>query len=299
MKVSHLRAIEKQAAWLEWGSSPLPFPVELAEGDYLRIMSNCVGVLAHGETLYMNANFCDLVDHARRTVPDDLAFEASWIPCPWGFLYLETPFTIPKQPMIPCEVRVRAIGWKPSEAVPGATLFIAMIDGIPETISAGGFSTWSHFTLREGMPLLETTRRFETESVTVLEPGYGTGKEVDELHEIRWVYSALHLMSQRLSITSKEPVSPLARSMAHRKGRKLNSVLKVVSLRRMEYDRQQEQGKHSDREYHWQWLVRGHWRRQPYGHGATYKNIFIEAFVKGPQNAPLKLPVRTLFVAAR
>ena len=106
-------------------------------------------------------------------------------------------------------------------------------------------------------------------------------------------------MSQRLTMTSTEPVSPLARSMARRKGRKLNSVLKVVSFRRMEYYRQQEQGKHLDREYHWQWLVRGHWRRQPYGHGASYKNIFIQAFVKGPQNAPPKLPVRTLFVAAR
>lgn len=299
MKVSYLRAIEKQAAWLEWLKSPHLFPMELAEGDYLKVMGTSGDILAEGETLYMNATFCDLVDHARRTVPDDLEWEANWIPCATGFMWLETPFTVPQQPAFPYEVRIRAIGWTPSEARPSATLFVAFVDGIPGTICAGGFSSWSHFTLGEGMPLLETTRRFETDSITVHEPGYGTGKQVDELHEIRWVYTALHLMSQRLTITSTESVSPLARSMAHRKGRKLNSLLKVVSLRRMEYDRQQEQGKHSDREYHWQWLVRGHWRRQPYGHGASYKNIFIEAYVKGPQNAPLKPLVRTLFVAAR
>jgi len=299
MKVSHLRAIEKQAEWLHWLKSPHLFPAELAEGDYLKVMGNCGDILTHAETLYMNANFCSLIDHARLILPDDSPFEASWVPCPWGFLYLETPFTVPPQPAVPYEVRIRAIGWRPSEVIPGATLFVVFIDGIPGTISAGGFSSWSHFTLREGMPLLETTRRFETDSITVHEPGYGSGKQVDELHEIRWVYTALSLMSQPLSVTVPEPVSPLARSMARRKGRKLNSLLKVVTLRRMEYDRQQEQGQHSDREYHWQWVVRGHWRRQPYGHGATYRNIFIDSYVKGPQNMPLKPLVRTLFVAAR
>jgi len=299
MKVSHLRAVEKQAEWFHWLTLPHPFSLELAEGNYLNVMKTSGEILVEGETLYMNATFCDLVDHARRTVPDDLQFEASWVPCATGFMWLETPFSIPRQPGIPYEVGIRAVGWKPSEVIPGATLFVVFIDGIPGTISAGGFSPWSHFTLREGMPLLETTRRFETDSITALEPGYGTGKEVDELHEIRWVYTALHLMAQPLTKTKEEQTSPLARSMARSRGRKLNSFLKVVSLRRLEYDRQHEEERHNGREYHWQWLVRGHWRLQPYKTLGDYKWIFIEAFVKGPHNMPLKPLTHTLFVAMR
>ncbi len=297
MKMSYLRAIEKQAAWLQWLKSP---HLEIPDPMYLEVMRTSGDILTYAETLYMNANFCDLVDHARRTVPDDLEWEDSWVPCQWGFLYLETPFLIPRVPGIPSATHIRAIGWRPSEVRPGCTVFITYVDGLPGSYAEGGFASPSHFTLAAGEPVLDRLHQFESESIAMpMEPGYHPCKETDELHEIRWLYTALHLMSQRLSITSTEPVSPLARSMARRKGRKLNSVLKVVSLRRMEYDRQQERGKHSDREYHWQWLVRGHWRRQPFGHGASYKNIFIEAFVKGPQNAPLKLPVRTLFVAAR
>ena len=77
--------------------------------------------------------------------------------------------------------------------------------------------------------------------------------------------------------------------------------IRIVSLRRMEYDRQQalgENGEHSNREYHWQWVVTGHWRRQPYRDG-VYKNIFIEAYVKGPENCPLKPPTHKIYVAVR
>lgn len=61
MKVSHLRAVEKQAEWLHWLTLPHLFPLELAEGDYLKVMSSSGDILAQGETLYMNATFCDLV----------------------------------------------------------------------------------------------------------------------------------------------------------------------------------------------------------------------------------------------
>ncbi len=312
MKASYLRALEKQA---EWAYTATHKPPEIRDDTSAESLAFTIAASRHvfrvSETLYMNGQFCDLVDHARRTVPDDLEFEESWVPCPFGFMWLETPFTVPHLSYDAGaaaldQATIRAVGWMklsdcafytPVGEVPMDSLDGYMFLCYLET--PDGFAVWSNFHLKQGEKVLDRLRLFETNSYSGGdEMPYRPGKENDELHEIRWVYTALHLMAQRLTIVSEQQTSPLAKGMARRKGRNLNPFLKVVSLRRMEYDRQKEQGQHSDREYHWQWLVRGHWRRQPFKDG-LYKNIFIEAFVKGPQNMPFKQPTHTLFVAMR
>lgn len=295
MRISYLKVLEIQAKWLQWLMAP---HYEIGEPSYQLVMSAWGQVLKDAETLYMGKEFCSLVDTARRTVPDDLEFEESWVPCERGFLYLETPFAVPHAPGLPVNVKIRAVGWMPNT---GGTLFLFALEGLPGTINQGGFASWSYCTLYNGEPVLARLRYFEEQSKTASslpEPPYTPGKEMDELHEIRWLYTALHLMSQKLAVTRKERTSPLARSMNRSKGRKINDGIRIVSLRRMEYDRQQEQGEHPDREYHWQWVVTGHWRRQPYRDG-VYKNIFIEAYVKGPENMPLKPPVHKVYLAVR
>lgn len=300
MNARYVKALETQAAWQQ--SS---MPLDPRDPNFFAVGGAWADILANGETVYVDSHFCALIDHARRTVPDDLAWENSWLPCERGFMYLETPFSMPPVDLsqVPYKIlkaqypqlRIRAIGWRPSTELPGATLFMFACDGLPGTMCQNGFVPWCFVTLSEGEEVLERLRNFETLLRTPDSPGYVPGKEMDEQHEIRWLYTALHLMSEKLAVTRKEQTSPLARSMARRKGRPINHDLRIVMLRRMEQDRQREQGAHSDREYHWQWVVTGHWRRQPYRAG-VYKNIFIEAFIKGPQNMPLKPLTHRLFV---
>jgi hypothetical protein len=45
---------------------------------------------------------------------------------------------------------------------------------------------------------------------------------------------------------------------------------------------------HGDVEWHHRWIVRGHWRQQPYGPGRSLvKAVWIAPYVKGPEGAPL------------
>jgi hypothetical protein len=328
VKLSYLRALEKQAAWLDWTSRVSwrvhPSVSAATNAEILSanatMLDYAAEILRRGETLIMVAPFCSLADHARRTVPDDLEFELSWVPCECGWLYLETPFTLPRLCYDAGERAlethtIRAIGWMPrpqevseDEAVvkglralpipsPGSYEFFCYEELLV------GYNLWSWFRLQEGEKVLDRLRFFEERCLGDPTGRYQSQQEQDALHEIRWLYTALHLMAQKLAITVQQKTSPLAVSMARKKRRKLNPILKVVTLRRMEQDRHREQGQeHIDREYHWQWLVRGHWRRQPYKDGLggiVYKNIFIEAYIKGPQDKPLKSPTPTLFVARR
>jgi len=127
MRSSYLKALETQAKWHQWRR-----PYLIDEPSYLLVMSKWYEVLKGAETLYMGKEFCSLVDTARRTVPDDLEFEDSWVPCEKGFLYLETPFAVPRVPGLPVDVTIRAVGWMPNT---GGTLFLFALEGMPGIIS--------------------------------------------------------------------------------------------------------------------------------------------------------------------
>lgn len=43
----------------------------------------------------------------------------------------------------------------------------------------------------------------------------------------------------------------------------------------------------SDREYHHQWIVRGHWRQQWYPSREVHRPVWIAPHIKGPEGAPL------------
>lgn len=64
-------------------------------------------------------------------------------------------------------------------------------------------------------------------------------------------------------------------------------TVRVVELRRLAR-KPVEPTADSGREYHHQWVVRGHWRQQPYGPGrAQRRTTWIPPYVKGPEGAPL------------
>jgi hypothetical protein len=42
-----------------------------------------------------------------------------------------------------------------------------------------------------------------------------------------------------------------------------------------------------DREYHHQWIVRGHWRQQWHPKRQVHRPVWIAPHIKGPEGAPL------------
>lgn len=253
--------------------------------------------LTYGETYFMNHKFCDLVDHARLTVPDDLAWEETWLTTPAGFLWLEEAFKVPC--LIDLELRgminkIKAIAWFPvSRHAPGhhGTFFMTFLE-TPD----GNFSPWSYFTIHAKTPVGVKIAVLEKEPELGGGAYYGDGGQLR--HEARWIYTAFYLMAQRLTHHAEQRPSSLVRSMAARKGLKLDDRVRVVSLRRMEADRPTPTHG-SPREWEWQWIVRGHWRQQWYASEQLHRPVFVEAYTKGPEDKPLK-PVRdTLFKAVR
>ncbi|MFJ1667411.1 hypothetical protein ACIOK4_13680 [Streptomyces bottropensis] len=100
------------------------------------------------------------------------------------------------------------------------------------------------------------------------------------LHVLR---SALLLMQQPLADTSEAQPDRAARKRLARAGRKPAPV-RVIELRRPK-----NTGGHgdSDREYHHQWIVRGHWRQHWHPKRQVHRPVWIAPHIKGPEGAPL------------
>lgn len=84
---------------------------------------------------------------------------------------------------------------------------------------------------------------------------------------------------------------------------KLDAVptVRVIELRRASYVSSEPSANDGEKTaYQCRWVVSGHWRNQSCGpHHSERKLIYIDAFVKGPSDAPLRVPSQQTVYAVR
>lgn len=114
---------------------------------------------------------------------------------------------------------------------------------------------------------------------------------------IVYVAAAFALFEQRILVAPRvRPDRATLRRMT-KAGRKERDLF-VVTLRRAAH--QADTGEGEPVEWSCRWIVRGHWKQQPYGPGNTLrKPIFILPHVKGPDGLPLKPLKQRLFAVTR
>lgn len=116
----------------------------------------------------------------------------------------------------------------------------------------------------------------------------------------RWVFTAFHLMAQRLAVVRPRPLDRTTSRRLTKQGYTPDDIplLKVVTLRRMDEERKRSI-EQRDVNWHWRWEVRGHWRNQFYPSENVHRQIFVDAYIKGPENKPFKAPGIKVFAAIR
>jgi len=276
------------------------------------------GVLEKGDTYYMDRHFSQLVDHARREVPGNLAFDNYWPLSHWGWLYIAEPFAVPKpyvkdpalaEKLRNVEARISAVGWLPivfaeegmivgpqpefERAEPDAYWFAFF-----QAFKDGSFHPWSYFHINNGDKLDDRIEEYE--SHVYGEGAYIQDESIDynQLHEMRWTFAAMHLMSQRLAAKVREPTDRATRRRATHAQQKAPPFIEVITLRRKQLDQEREGARH-DVDWQWQWAVRGHWRNQWFPGKGTHQPVFIESYIKGPPDKPVKPPAIKIFTAVR
>jgi hypothetical protein len=198
----HLQALEQRIEWLQWGRNMLKrsHRTNLTDNQhYIDALPVFLHTLEEGDTFFMNKRFGELVDHARKTIPDDIEFDLSWLHAKSGWMWIEEPFDVPKlrgindtgllptvirEPLpgeesvdVTINVGISAIGWFtiPPDAALNANLTVSHALK-PGTIEVVCFQDYKYF---EGFNAGKTPSGFGCWSHYILQPG---DKLIDRIH---------------------------------------------------------------------------------------------------------------------
>lgn len=112
----------------------------------------------------------------------------------------------------------------------------------------------------------------------------------------RYLLASWLWLQQKVMIPEAITVNSQSRKLAERAH--VTSLVSVITLRKGENTHHDDVSTRS-RDYSCQWLVRGHWRQQYYASTAEHRPLWIEPYVKGPEEKPLKPPSHTVFAVTR
>lgn len=273
------------------------------------------------ETFMVTPEMMDVCEFAARTLPDEeAALRRDLLPTDRGFLVFAQPrHTEDVNGVI---VGVSAITWGTTqERVPGATEFGTnkpvhySVPGVRfnlythkyddedrawdwnERIGAvHGLSKEQWDEMRDAnlhmLPTLTLGHSVFLPYNAIMQPEDLTDEELlAKIHSttsnrswLAFLVTVFTMMGQTLASVEDAQIERGTRKRMMRK--KIPGRVTVIALRR-------KSGAHADPEsrglVQWQhrWVVRGHWRRQPYKDGST-KLIWINAFIKGPEDKPFK-----------
>lgn len=124
---------------------------------------------------------------------------------------------------------------------------------------------------------------FSTSFGDAIEEILGTGNGPCSWDVFALLLSVWLLMAQPLARTSEVEPDRAARKRLRRAGHEPAPV-RVIELRRPRTSSGHGDG---DREYHHQWIVRGHWRQQWHPKRQVHRPVWIAPHIKGPEGAPL------------
>lgn len=222
------------------------------------------------------------------------------LPVPYGFLRFEEPFILPDGKDQP--VGIVAMAWMP-----------IVSEGYTERMGTDSGAPWEdqgiHVTLysdrddeRDPGAVMLRDEGFPQRMIMLHQFPWWFGKGFDTdswdlaaghdpvqapLNMLRWfalMQVAFRILQQKITSTGNTRLPRGFRRRAEREG--FDPYTKVVTLRR--YESKASDGFEGDGPfYSHRFLVEGHWRRQWYPSVEEHRQIWIHAFVKGPEDAEL------------
>jgi hypothetical protein len=124
-----------------------------------------------------------------------------------------------------------------------------------------------------------------------------SGSTVPEMRRLaRFVLAACVFLRQRIVQASEVHIERHFRKRIEREHPEAVPSVKIITLRRAESS-QHDGGETRQVEWSCQWIVQGHWRNQKIKEG--HRLIYIENYIKGPDDKPLRVHPQTVFEVKR
>lgn len=245
--------------------------------DYDQQVAALSAALASGEVYALSGHIQDLVWAAAEQLPASTGYSITDCPAPTGVIVGER--RLPGG--------IDALGWfarsTHEEGYVSTVMMSYAEPSDPERETPFGFVQW-----RPDQALAEIDESDTTEWVG----------DARILAVRRFMAAFSYFVQQRVLVGSPERADRATRRRLGRAGFDAEQGIQVIQLRATA-GRTHEPGEATDVEWATRWIVRGHWRQQPYGPGRSLvKPIWISPYVKGPEDKPVRVNTR-LFEVSR
>lgn len=239
-----------------------------------------------GDLYFVSDDMASLAKSAANSLPK-FTFAPEDLPSPSGFLVFEKPVAVVRQALAD-DVFLGA----PAVEVVASIIAASWSHWSPSPRAKGG--AWiSWYTDRRAMedPMGAWPTRFiydheflvpfSDDEIPMMDGS--TGAILDGPPGLLSLIQTVWLLMQQPIARNEDVMTyPAARKRLRRMGVEPKPV-RVITLRRPSGSGSGA----SDREYHHQWIVRGHWRQQWYPSREVHRPVWIAPHVKGPEGAPL------------
>lgn len=257
--------------------------------------------LAAAEALYVAPPIIRLISGAAATMPADTSLGVAAFPWPHGWVYLPVPLAIPPSQsaagfrVVDGQHQIRALLWllrdleRPDGRIEldNALTILALAE-----TPAGKLDTYGIWGLRVAdvasgaAAVLASRAAPEADDADWLRAGRQVGT---------WLTALLLFLDQRILVEAPQRPDRAAR---RRLSPEHEPQIQVIELRARQARRDGEADQHPV-DWHYQWVVRGHWRRQYYPSAQQHRPVWVAPYVKGPEGRPLKAPSARVFAVTR
>lgn len=257
-----------------------------------------------GQPYFWSVDLCRLIEVAQETLPD-IALTDDILPegmpgVPYGaFFWFDHPLSLLDGGTIrrvPAMAIFCAITFSDDEQQVGKTSVALVHFGFANDLGSDtsdmivpiGFTWWF-----EGETIDEAVQsRFQERDAEAW-------RRENARLRLRYLASGLLLMRQEIFRSESRPASRSLQRQLSRREPGIEPLIRVITLRRIH--RQHDDSRHEEnaREYSIQWIVRGHWRQQWYPSLNRHQPKWINPYVKGPEDKPLKPSRTTVYAVVR
>jgi hypothetical protein len=159
-------------------------------------------------------------------------------------------------------------------------------------VNAGGRLTIHGFSRNEGGPADDPFN-----SLMILDEDNSSFKSFSAVDQgaaaplLKFLAASFHLMANP-AVADRRQAAPEPKAPLKPAKRRHSNSVTVISLRSLRQVETCESG-NDGREYTHRWIVRGHWRNQPYGKDQALRRItWVPSYIKGPAGKPLRATER-------
>jgi hypothetical protein len=244
-----------------------------------------VNMLSQADTYYVSEEIADVLVGGFDTLPDTPLGDMR-PSSPYGWVYFERPVLCPFPGPAGKPWKIKAVMWGPhSDEGLNICIFVAPTVG---ALQCSGMTKaiWSSSWDREWIA---------PHGAVWNRSGYADRELTNWIGKLVFSFFAF-IRQECVSIQTTQASRPIRRHAP--RAYTAEPVIRIIQLRRR--GPAINGGETQSRDYSCRWLVRGHWRNQFYPSSKSHRPRFIPAYVKGPDDKPLKQPAKvSLFAVVR